>query len=73
MNKFKSVSNIQEIIYRIYYKIPDNYVIKCKTCNKEIPLRFKSFLLGYNKYCPYKCSLNDPDKIHKLTKVKQKK
>lgn len=72
MNRFKSVSNIQEIIYRIYYKIPDNYLIKCKTCGKEIPLQFKGFLLGYNQYCSYKCSLNDPCKIHKLNNVKQK-
>ena len=27
-NRFKSVKNIQEIIYRIYYKLPDDY-LKC--------------------------------------------
>ena len=44
----------------------------CKTCGKEIPLQFRGFLYGYNQYCTYKCSLNDPSKIHKLTNVKQK-
>lgn len=73
INRFKTVNNIQEIIYRIYYNLPDNYKIKCKTCGKEIPLEFRGFLQGYNQYCSYKCSLNDPNKIHKLTNVKQKK
>ena len=72
MNRFKSVKNIQEIIYRIYYKLPDNLQLHCKTCGKEIPLLFRGFLYGYNQYCTYKCSLNDPSKIHKLTNVKQK-
>ena len=72
MNRFKSVKNIQEIIYRIYYKLPDNLQLHCKTCGKKIPLLFRGFLYGYNQYCSYKCSLNDPNKIHKLTDVKQK-
>ena len=72
MNRFKSVKNIQEIIYRIYYKLPDNLQLHCKTCSKEIPLEFKGFRYGYNNYCSYKCSLNDPEKIHKLTNVTQK-
>ena len=72
MNRFKSVKNIQEIIYRIYYKLPDDLHLYCKTCGKEIPLLFRGFLYGYNQYCSYKCSLNDPNKIHKLTDVKQK-
>lgn len=73
INRFKNIDNIQEIIYRIYYKLPDNnYHIYCKTCGKEIPLQFRGFLYGYNQYCSYKCSLNDPEKIHKLTDVKQK-
>lgn len=61
MNRFKSVKNIQEIIYRIYYKLPDNLQLHCKTCGKEIPLLFRGFLYGYNQYCTYKCSLNDPN------------
>ncbi len=69
INKFETINNIQEIIYRIYYKLPDNLQLYCKTCGKEIPLQFRGFLYGYNKYC----SLNDPNKIHKLTYVKQKK
>ena len=28
MNRFKSVMDIQEVIYRIYYKLPDDY-LKC--------------------------------------------
>lgn len=72
IKRFETISNIQEIIYRIYYKLPDNLQLHCKTCGKEIPLEFKGFLQGYNNYCSYKCSLNDPNKIHKLTDVKQK-
>lgn len=45
MNRFKSVKNIQEIIYRIYYKLPDNLQLHCKTCGKEIPLLFRGFYM----------------------------
>ena len=72
INRFKTIDNIQEIIYRIYYKLPDNLQLHCNTCGNEIPLQFRGFLYGYNQYCSYKCSLNDPNKIHKLTNVKQK-
>lgn len=72
INRFETIDNIQEIIYRIYYKLPDNLHLYCKTCSKEIPLEFKGFRYGYNNYCSYKCSLNDPEKIHKLTNVTQK-
>ena len=33
-NRVKSVKNIQEIIYRIYYKLPDDLHLYCKTCGK---------------------------------------
>lgn len=72
INRYKTINNIQEIIYRIYYELPDDLHLYCKTCGKEIPLQFRGFLYGYNQYCSYKCSLNDPEKIHKLTNVTQK-
>ena len=45
MNRFKSVKNIQEIIYRIYYKLPDDLHLYCKTCGKKTD----------KTYCSEKC------------------
>lgn len=65
INRFINVTNIQEIIYLIFYNYKEKpKVIYCKTCNKPIySIKFQGFLLGYYQYCSYKCSLLDKNKL----------
>lgn len=56
-NNVLNIENFSQLLYHYYYDITEH--IKCYSCDNNV--NFRSFNVGYNKYCSKKCSSNDID------------